>query len=278
MNPVLSSDTYRKFQDYIRLYLGLYFPEHNKYLLENGLRRRVAAVPCDSFEDYYHYLQFDSNRQQEYAELVNCLTTNETFFFRDQAQIDCLRLHLIPEIITRRKHQQTLRIWSAGCSSGEEPYTLAIMFAEYFPELVNWDIEIIGTDLNEEVLAKARKGRYDDYAIRNITPRLLKKYFWLSDGHYEVQTSLQKRVKFLGLNLFDPSQIRVMQDIDLVLCRNVLIYFDEQGRQQIVSGFYNVLRKNSALMIGFSEVLHHSESLFCPSPWERTMVYYKKNN
>ena len=152
--------------------------------------------------------------------------------------MDCLRSHLFPEIIARRASQKSFRLWSAGCSSGEEPYTLAIMLEENFPNLSSWRIEILATDVSADILAKAQAGRYSDYSVRNIPEALLHKYFTFSDGQYEVQSTLRRKVKFSKLNLFDQSQMRSVQNVDLVLCRNVLIYFDEQARRQIVSGFY----------------------------------------
>lgn len=275
MSHTGSSKSYDDLQKFIYAYLGLHFPENKRYLLENGLKVRLSAISCETYEDYYLYLKFDPNRNTELVELANCLTTNETFFFRDQSQIDCLRLHLIPEIASSHQRQKRIRIWSAGCSTGEEPYTVAILLQEYFPELAGWQIEIIATDVNEAVLAKAKSGRYDDYAVRNISPSLLKKYFRLSDGQYEVEACIRKRVTFLKLNLFDLGQIKNMHDMDLVLCRNVLIYFDECGRKQIIGGFYEALRVNCALMIGFSETLPPGVLLFEAKPWKRTMMYYK---
>ncbi len=276
MKMILSSVMYEKFQHFIYSSLGLYFPVNKKYLLENSLNTRLAAVQCDSFEDYFLYLQFDAKRIQEQVELANCLTTNETFFFRDQVQIDCLRLYVIPELLKFGQYRQSLRIWSAGCSTGEEAYTLAIMLEEYVPDCRDWQIDIIGTDINEEVLRKARIGQYDDYAIRNIPAPLLKKYFTVSDGHYEVRNTIKQRVTFSKLNLFDSRQMRTMQDVDLLLCRNVLIYFDAPGRRQIISGFHHALRANSAFMIGFSETLSQVKNEFRPIRWDRTMVYYKE--
>ena len=276
MNMTLSSETYEKFQRFIYSSLGLYFPVNKKYLLENSLKTRLLALQCESFEAYFLYLQFNAKRTQEQIELANCLTTNETFFFRDQAQIDCLRVHVLPELLTSCQYRQSLRIWSAGCSTGEEAYTLAILLEEHIPDCRDWRIDIIGTDINEEVLRKARIGLYDDYAIRNIPAPLLKKYFTISDGHYEVCNIIKQRVTFSKVNLFDTSQMRTIRDVDLLLCRNVLIYFDEPGRKQIISGFHHALRANGAFMIGFSETLQQVKNKFRLIPWNRTMVYYKE--
>ncbi len=278
MKALLSKDMFEKLKKYIYTHLGLHFPENKKYLLENCLQIRLNAVGCESFEDYYQFLQFDQRHEQELIELTNSVTTNETFFFRDHVQIDCLRSHLLPEIISRRERQKSLRLWSAGCSSGEEPYTLAMLLEEDFPNLSSWRIEILATDISRDILAKAKAGRYSNYSVRNISEELLKKYFIFADGQYEVQATLRKRVKFSTVNLFDQNHMRSIRDVDLVLCRNVLIYFDEQARRQIVSGFYDALREQGTLMIGFSESLHDMNQLFHAIPWKRTNIYSKEGS
>ena len=275
MTIPLSNETFGRFRELIYQRMGLSFPDNKKYLLENRLQVRLAAVHCRSFEDYFQFLQFDPRRQEEYVELANCVTTNETFFFRDSVQIDCLRSSLLPQAIKHREGDRKLRIWSAGCSSGEEAYTLAMILSEAFPQLDSWKIDIMATDISEQVLTKAKQGVYGQYAIRNVPPQWLKKYFQDTDGQYTITRQLRQRVSFSSLNLFDDRQMRAMRDFDLVLCRNVLIYFDEHGRKKIISGFYDALRETGALMIGFSESLQGIARLFRPVPWNKTIVYFK---
>ena len=275
MTVPLSNETFTKFRELIYQRMGLSFPDNKKYLLENRLQVRLVAVHCRTFEDYYQFLQFDPRRQDEYVELANCVTTNETFFFRDSVQIDCLKSSLLPQAIKCREGDRKLRIWSAGCSSGEEPYTLAMILSEAFPQLDSWNIDIMATDISEQVLNKAKQGVYGQYAIRNVPPHWLKKYFDITDGQYTITRQLRQKVRFSSLNLFDDRQMRAMRDFDIVLCRNVLIYFDEPGRKKIISGFYDALRETGALMIGFSESLHGIARLFRPVPWNKTIVYFK---
>ena len=275
MTVPLSLGTFGRFRELIYQRMGLSFPDSKKYLLENRLQTRLQAVHCRTFEEYYQFLQFDPRRHQEYVELANCVTTNETFFFRDQLQLECLKSSLLPQAVKHRERERTLRIWSAGCSSGEEPYTLAMILHEEFPSLASWNIEIVATDISEQVLAKAKLGVYGAYAIRNVPSTWLKKYFEVTDGQYTINEQLRGKVRFSSLNLFDDSQMRLMRDIDLVLCRNVLIYFDEVGRKKIISCFYDALRETGALMIGFSESLHGIARLFRPVPWNKTIFYYK---
>lgn len=271
----LSQEVFGRLRDLIYRQVGLSFPDSKKYLLENRLQGRLASLHCHSFEEYFHFLEFDPGAKYEWVELKNCVTTNETFFFRDQMQIDCLKGSIFPKLLKAREAGKCLRIWSAGCSSGEEAYTMSLILQEQFPSLSDWKVEIIGTDISEQVLAMARRGTYGPYAVRNVPPEWLKKHFTMADGQYSIKTGLRRWVRFSNLNLFNDTHMQTIKDVDLVLCRNVLIYFDETGRKKIINGFYNALRDEGLLMIGFSESLHNIARSFRPQPWNKTVVYHK---
>lgn len=275
MSIALSSETFHRLRELIHEKSGLEFPESKKYLLESRLQARLVGVHCQSFEEYCNYLRFDPQREKEIIELFNCVTTNETFFYRDMAQLDCFRQVILPQIIKERERVRKIRIWSAGCSSGEEPFTLAMLITEEFPSLANWDVQIFATDLSEQVLAAARRGVYGPYSIRNVPPNLLPKYFIQSEGQYTLGPSLRKLVKFSSLNLFDALQMRSFRDIDIIFCRNVLIYFDQEARRKIVTSFYDALQDFGVLVIGFSESLSGVNRLFRPTPWNKTVMYFK---
>lgn len=277
MSMTMSSETFHRLRELIYGKSGLEFPESKKYLLESRLQARLVAVHCQNFEEYYNFLRFDPQREQETIELFNCVTTNETFFFRDMAQMDCFRQVILPHIIKARERIRKIRIWSAGCSSGEEPFTLAMIITEEFPSLANWDVQIFATDLSEKILATARRGVYGPYSVRNISPNLLPKYFIQSDGHYTVGPSLRKLVNFSSVNLFDNLRMRSFRDIDIIFCRNVLIYFDQEARRKIVTSFYDALQDTGVMMIGFSESLSGVNRLFRPTPWNKTVMYHKAN-
>ncbi|MDT7041882.1 protein-glutamate O-methyltransferase CheR [Candidatus Nitronereus thalassa] len=275
MTSSLSSETFQTLREFIYQKSGLEFPDSKKYLLESRLQSRLLAVHCQNFEEYYKFLRFDPQREKEIVELFNCVTTNETFFFRDKAQLDCFQQVIVPQVTTARDKVRKLRIWSAGCSSGEEPYTLAMIIMEEFPALANWDVQIVATDLSEKILEAARLGVYGPYSVRNITPPLLQKYFTFSDGVYTVGPALRKFVTFSSLNLFDSLRMRSFRDIDVIFCRNVLIYFDQEARRKIITNFYDSLQASGVLMIGFSESLSGVNRLFHPIPWNKTVMYRK---
>ena len=275
MSTPLSAETFRNLREFIYQKSGLEFPDSKKYLLESRLQTRLVSVHCQNFEEYFKYLRFDPQREKEIVELFNCVTTNETFFFRDKAQLDCFQQVIVPQVITARDKARKLRIWSAGCSSGEEPYTLAMIIMEEFPALANWDVQIVATDLSERILEAARLGVYGPYSVRNIPPPLLRKYFTSSEGVYTVGSALRTRVTFSSLNLFDSLRMRSFRDIDIIFCRNVLIYFDQEARRKIITNFYDSLQAAGVLMIGFSESLSGVNRLFHPIPWNKTVMYHK---
>ncbi len=275
MSTAMSSETFHRLRELIYRKSGLEFPESKKYLLESRLHQRLVALHCQNFEEYYNFLQFDPQREKETVELFNCVTTNETFFFRDMAQVDCFRQVILPQIIKDRERIRKIRIWSAGCSSGEEPFTLAMIVAEEFPSLAHWDVQILATDLSEQILAAARRGVYGPYSIRNVPSNLLRKYFIQSEGHFTVGPNLRKLVNFSSVNLFDSLRMRSFRDVDIIFCRNVLIYFDQEARRKIVTSFYDALHDTGILVIGFSESLSGVNRLFRPTPWNKTVMYHK---
>ena len=278
MTVPMTQDTFNRLRAMIYAKSGLEFHQSKKYLLESRLQQRLAASHCRTYEEYFNYLRFDPNREKELIELFNCVTTNETYFFRDNTQIDCFRQIILPHVIKERKHIRKLRMWTAGCSSGEEPFTLAMVMAEEFPSLARWDIEILATDISEHILELARRGVYGPYSVRNVPPTYLRKYFASSEGQYTVGPVLRKMVKFSNVNLIDSVQMRAFRDIDVIFCRNVLIYFDQEAKRKIVTSLYDALLDSGMLVIGFSESLSGVNRLFRPIPWNKTVMYGKASS
>ena len=278
MTVPMTQNTFTRLRAMIYAKSGLEFHQSKKYLLESRLKQRLAASHCRTYEEYFNYLRFDPNREKELIELFSCVTTNETYFFRDTTQIDCFRQMILPHVIKERKHIGKLRIWTAGCSSGEEPFTLAMVIAEEFPSLAGWDIEILATDLSEHILELARRGVYGPYSVRNVPPNYLRKYFASSEGQYTVGPVLRKMVKFASVNLIDSVRMRAFRDIDVIFCRNVLIYFDQEAKRKIVTSLYDALLDSGMLVIGFSESLSGVNRLFRPIPWSKTVMYGKASS
>ncbi len=242
---------------------GLAFTEKRRMELEIGVRRAFAASTCTDLNSYFQLLNDPVNGQLELERLVNNLTVGETHFFRDAGQIDALVNHVLPEIIERRRSIRTLRIWSAGCASGEEPYSIAMLLKDLIPDIAAWTITILGTDINTHHLDRARRAVYGEWAFREVRSKQYRPRFFTQRGHqYELSQDIRRMVTLSQLNLSEdayPSYDNNTMYMDLILCRNVTIYFPELVTRMVVDRFYNSLVDGGWLVIGHSE---HSLSVY----------------
>jgi chemotaxis protein methyltransferase CheR len=277
--PKLSNETFLMLRDFIYSKTGIYFLEKKKYLIEGRLVKRLQALKLAHFEDYLHLLKYGQQKEHEFEFLCNTITINETFFFRNDAQIDAFQQKFAEEVIEAKKayNNQTLKIWSAACSSGEEPYTLAMLYLEHlkplYPEL---RIEIVGTDINTTMLDMAYKAEYNQYSIRSMPEQYLKKYFDQSNGVYRLHSEVKEIVRFEYMNLIDQEKMRHMRHFDFIFCANVLIYFDEKAKIQVVGDLYDSLNRGGYLFIGFSEMLHRISTAFKLVSIPKTTAYKKE--
>jgi chemotaxis protein methyltransferase CheR len=236
---------------------GLRFSQKRRPELERGVKQAFAASTCPDLDKYYHLLQDPESSAIHAERLINALTVSETHFFRDAGQFEALRQHVLPQIIKRRRPLRSLRLWSAGCASGEEPYSLAILLRELLPDVDEWAITILATDLNTEALARARKATYGNWAFREEQAKQLRsRYFRKQNGRYRLIPEVQRMVTFNRLNLAEPVYPNYATNtmfMDLILCRNVTIYFAEETTRQIVARFYDALIDGGWLVVGHSE-------------------------
>lgn len=273
----LSPRTFADFRAFIYEKTGIYFQENKSYLLESRLARRISALGMPSYEAYLRYLQSPGG-QRELNELYNAVTINETAFFRTPAQFDVLERELLPEIALRnqKQSQRRIRFWSAACSSGDEPYSMAMLVREKLqPRFPQVQFEIIGTDLNTEVIRFAQEGIYGERTIRNIPPDWLKKHFRHEDGRYILSPEIRRMVSFRQMNLFDQAAMGTMRGFDVIMCANVLIYFDQASKQEVVSSLYHSLNPGGYLFVGFSETLYGVTQALQPVRFEKTIAYKK---
>ncbi len=270
----LSIETFRELRKLIYEYSGIFFHENKKYLLESRLQARLRERQCSSYEQYCRLLKYGPCRNKELSTLFNLVTTNETFFYRDLPQLQAFADAVIPAIVQANRGTSRMRVWSAACSSGEEPYTLAIIMLEH-PALAKWSIAILGSDISEAALTAARKGVYGTYAVRNVPPALLDKYFTAEDGQYVVGPQVKRLVKFANVNLYDAARVKLIRGMDVIFCRNCLIYFDDEAKQKIVDHLYDCLRPGGYLVVGFSESLQGLSRAFRPVHANRSVVYQK---
>jgi chemotaxis protein methyltransferase CheR len=249
MSDFLNDALFQNMRDYIYGESGIHFSESNRSILESRLKERLRSLET---ETPARYLDLLKNDKEETRYFLDAITTNLTRFFRNQAHYDTFINYVIPDLVNYKKSgEHRIRIWSAGCSTGEEPYTNAMVLSEHLPP--GWEIEVIASDLSLKSLMKAKEGFYPAARVTGIPETYLHKYFDAKNDGYQVKDNIRSLVRFDYHNLkFDSS----LKDLDIVFCRNVLIYFDEAAQKNVISHFWNAMASHSFLFIG------HSESLF----------------
>ena len=247
-----------KLRDLVYRTSGIFHAENKFYLLALRARRRMREIGSSSFADYLDQLTTRATRDAEMRNLLNEITIGETCFFRSRPTIDALSKIIFPKIVALPGKQalKKVRVWSAGCSTGEESYTLSILFLEQIaPKFKDWKIEIVATDLNDDSLTKCREGMYGEYSMRNLSAPMREKYFRQEGNFYLVKDAVRAPVKFDRLNLQDQPKMLFMKGFDLVFCANVLIYFDIAAKKRTVEHFYNGLVPGGHFFLGECETL-----------------------
>jgi chemotaxis protein methyltransferase CheR len=270
----LPEDVFRLIRDMIRDYCGIYFDDTSRFLLEKRLSRKLQNYHFSNFRDYYRYLLYHKNRNGELASIIDVLTVNETYFFREQNQLKTFSEEILPDLNDINKEKKSLKIWSAGCSTGEEPYTIAMLIIEK-GDFDNWNIEILGSDINQRVLQVARNGLYRKNSFRTTDPYFIKKYFKEEDNLFRISDSVKQNVNFNNLNLLDPLKVKLMGTMDVIFCRNVLIYFDIPSRKKVADIFSENLREGGYLLLGHAESLINISTDFILRHFKYDMVYQK---
>ncbi len=275
----LSRQTFNRLRDLVREHAGIDFPDEKRYLLESRVKPRLLAQEVPDFETYADRLEQGDTR--EIARLVNAVTINETAFFRHPSQFEALEDTILPELV--RLHQQErsgpMRLWSAACSAGDEAYSLAILIRETIePRHPRMDYEIVGTDIDTAVLEEARAGRYRKRSVRNVPPAYLRDYFDRSGEAFVVDPAIRDMVEFRPLNLTDAQDMRRMRDFDLIMCANVLIYFNETSKKDVLQGLYRSLRPGGYLFVGGSEALGGLDVPLEPVRHEGALAYRRPTN
>lgn len=276
----VSDEEFTNLRDFIYEQSGIYIADNRKYLLENRLVNRLKDLNLKTFGEYFYFLKYDPNRKRELNRLFEVITTNETSFYRNPPQLKVFQDIILHEVLSaqRKKGRKELRIWSAGCSTGEEPYTLAIMLHEVLRhEIGSWDIRITANDLSEGVLHAARRGIYMEYALRTTPQEIIRRYFDDDgQGRFRVKNEVRNLVQFGQINLSDRFQVKRVERSQIVFCRNVIIYFDEDMKRQVIGSYYDNLLPDGYLFIGHSESLHNLSRAFKPIHHPGTIVYKKE--
>ena len=250
MVELMNDNDFDLFRKVIYNESGITFSDTNRSILDSRLKERLRDKKLENLQDYYKLIMAD---KEEMKVLLDSVTTNLTIFFRNQPHFDAFINYVIPHVIEEKKKtgDTTIRIWSAGCSTGEEPYTIAMILADILPP--NYKFQITASDLSLKSLMVGQQGYYPDSRIAGIPEKYLERFFTKVTGGYQVKKELMDKIRFDYHNLKNDSGAR---NLDVIFCRNVLIYFDEAAQTSVVNRFYNALGPHSYLFIG------HSESLF----------------
>jgi len=274
----LSTDQFSRLAQQIYMRLGLQFEDKKIYFLQKRVEKRMEALGYNDPSEYVFLLCYADPTGAEMQALANLITTNETYMFREYEQLEAFGNCCLPEVLSTKqtRGEQRLRIWSAGCSSGEEPYTLAMILQEVFPQSQYWDCEIVGTDIDENVLAQGARARYWWRSVRDVPSEYLDKYLIKDGDSYVVHPRTRAMVRFAHLNLHDRIAMRAMRNFDFIFCRNVLIYFDDRSRKAAVDHFYNALNRGGYVFLGHSESVGRISNAFRLKRMEQHLVYAKE--
>lgn len=255
---------------------GIRFQSNRRYVLESRLGHRLRELELDSFDQYVALLSMGPYQNDEFQEMFNRITINETSFFRHDAQLEVFERVVLSELLDARKSSKRLRIWSAACSSGEEPYTLAIMVHRTLGvRLADWRIEILGTDISERCLDIAASGKYGDYAMRSTPDMIKRRYFKQNGSQWELSEDIRSMVGFELHNLKDRIAAKRHGTWDVIFCRNAMIYFDDEMKRQVLRTFHEQLAPDGTLFIGHSEIVRPDDAPFVARP-ERSGFCYRK--
>ncbi len=257
----LSQERFRLLRDMIHARYGIFFTDDSRFLVESRLSERLVHLGLSSFEDYHHFLRYHPDGAAEIEDAIDLLTTNETYFFREDYQLRAFSRDILSELHRRLGAKRRLRIWSAGCSSGEEAYTIAMLVHES-NLFRDWDVRIFGSDISRKVLSKARRGIYSESAFRTTSPEMIKRYFTeVSDG-WRVNDEIKTFCHFGHLNILDEERIVFLGCVDVIFCRNVLIYFNKRSKMRAISLLYERLNPEGYLLLGHTESLLNLSTAF----------------
>lgn len=276
----LTEVQFRKFRDFIYEKCGILFGDQKQYLLDGRLGERVRTLKLRNADEYFMFLRYDPRGRSELERLYEEITINETWFFRSQPQLDAFRDNILRDVMATRREQgtKTLRVWSAACSTGEEPYTLAILVRERLGlELPGWAITIHASDLSQKVLETARDAIYGEHSLRGVSEDRRARYFRTEDGkRFALRPEIRDMVTFTNANLLDDSGPLRFADMDVIFCRNVMIYFDDAARKKVLEGFYRSLRRGGYLVIGPLESLHGQTRAFEMVHFHHSVAFRKE--
>jgi chemotaxis protein methyltransferase CheR len=270
----ISEFEFEKFRDFFYRRTGISFTQSKRYYVDKRLLQRISTVGMESFEQYFARLRQDTG--EEIEQLINLFTVNETYFYREENQFDCLANHILPELTAHLAPGARIRIWSLPCSTGEEPYSIALYLLENWPEIEDYEVELLASDIDTGALSAARAGIYSARALHRLPRDMVRRYFVKQgEDQFRLSNTIRQAVNFSQVNASDPREMRAFERIDVIFCRNMLIYFDDGSRRRTVEAFYENLHEGGFVCLGDSESMSRISSLFRVRPFPRAVVYQK---
>ncbi|NWF65934.1 MAG: protein-glutamate O-methyltransferase CheR [Campylobacterales bacterium] len=271
-----SKDNFEKLSEYIYRKSGIKL-EYDKHYdkVNKKITSRCQILHFDSFRKYFFKIRFEDKDSSEFQELINSITVNETYFFRENHQFEIMVKYLMPIIDKEKRKGEPIRILSAPCSTGEEPYSIAIYLLEDDTIINNRDIEIVGIDIDSVVIEKAKKGLYTDRSLHAVPKDIQTKYFKKTMGYNELSRDLRDAIVFLKSNVFDKDNMRELGKFDIIFSRNMLIYFDDESRKEVAMTFYDMLNPKGYIMLGHAEYMSRIVSVFHPLKYDNHLIYQK---
>jgi chemotaxis protein methyltransferase CheR len=272
---VIRDSDFARFRDFFYRKTGICFEQNKRYFVDKRLLKRMEETGHELFRTYFTALRFQSSGE-EVQELINLMTVNETYFFREEYQFECLVESVLNEIIKDKKLGDVIKIWSIPSSTGEEPYSIALYLLEYWDKINDYDVEIMSSDIDTKVLAKCKAGVYNARSVKSLPKPLLKRHFKEhSRDKFEIDIEIRDAIDFTHVNLSDPPQTESYRDIDVIFCRNLLIYFDDASRRQVGDVFFDALNPGGFIFLGHSESMSRISSLYKVKKFPKAIAYQK---
>lgn len=270
-----SQDDFKLIRDVIYNYAGIYISDDYQSIFMRRLERRLLSLAMDSFNEYYYFLKYNQNNNDELTKLMDVITIKETYFFREIDQIKALVNELIPEL-RKQKGGEPIKIWSAGCATGEEPYTIAMLCMEKGYHIGPSRVEIFANDISQEAIQKAKKGIYKQTSFRATDQTYLARFFLPSEeGAFMIRDEVKEVLNFFCINLQDKNRLTFLPMFDVIFCRNVIIYFDDDSKRKVIESFHKKLHAHAYLFLGHSESLINFTHLFKLKHFYHSLVYQK---
>ena len=271
---LISDQEFDKFAEFFYRKTGIKFDKSKRYFVDKRVAERVKETQSDSFRHYFTTLRFQASGE-ELQKLTNLLTVNETYFMREDYQFRCLIDSMLPDVISRHDPEKPIRIWCIPSSSGEEPYSIAMYLLEEWDGIDKWDVELIASDIDTRILETAKRGIYSERSVRNVPATWKRRYFRDVTGGQQVIEDIRDAVEFTRINLSEPADVRTMRNIDIIFCRNLLIYFDDLSRKVAAEYMFEALSPGGYICLGHTESMGRISPLYRVKKFPAAIVYQR---